>query len=110
LVAQWRDILFATAQGSLFTVRVDGTGLRAIPLQTGGGSFAVRAPAWSPDGSRIVFSMFLGTTGRFDIYTANSDGSDLAQVTDTPEKEDFAHWGVVSAAAEQLALARDGFE
>jgi Tol biopolymer transport system component len=95
-LADWspngRDILFGTAEGSLFTVHVDGTGLRSIPLQPGG-SFAARAPTWSPDGSRIVFSMFLATTGRRDIYSANADGSDLAQLTHTPEREDFPDWG-----------------
>jgi len=95
-----RDILFGTAEGSLFRVRVDGSGLAAIPLQTGGGSYTARAPAWSPDGSRIVFSMRLGT-GPLDIYTANTDGSDLAQLTATPEREDFPHWGAGSAVAEE---------
>jgi Tol biopolymer transport system component len=113
-VAHWspngRDILFASAVGSLFSVHVDGTGLRNIPLQTGGSSFFVRAPRWSPDGSRIVFSMFLRKTGRFDIYTANDDGNGLAPLTDTPEFENFAHWGAGSATTEQLVLSGDGSE
>jgi Tol biopolymer transport system component len=79
-------------------------------LQTGGSSFFVRAPRWSPDGSRIVFSMFLRKTGRFDIYTANDDGNDLARLTDTPEFEDFAHWGAGSAATKQLVLSGDRSE
>jgi len=44
--------------------------------------------------------MRLGT-GPLDIYTAKSDGSDLAQLTATPEKEDFPNWGVGSATAEE---------
>jgi hypothetical protein len=28
-----------------------------------------------------------------DIYTARSDGSDVVNVTDTPDFEDLADWG-----------------
>jgi hypothetical protein len=32
-------------------------------------------------------------TAREDIYTARSDGTHLAQVTNTPDFEDLADWG-----------------
>jgi WD40 repeat protein len=100
-VAHWSpdgsDILFAGEQGGLFVVRADGTGVRRIPLKAGSFSF-VRAPDWSPDGRRIVFSMFLRKTGRFDLYTANADGGGLAPLTQTPGFEDFADWGANSPA------------
>jgi hypothetical protein len=41
----------------------------------------------------MVFSLFLDKTGKVDIYTALSDGTDLVNVTDTPDFEDFADWG-----------------
>jgi hypothetical protein len=87
------EILFASAQGSLFVIRPDGAGLRAIPLKTGGGFSFAFTPGWSPDGTRIVFSLFLRTTGQVDIYTARPDGRQVAQVTNTPDFEDFADWG-----------------
>jgi Tol biopolymer transport system component len=87
------EILFASAQGSLFVVRPDGAGLRAIPLKTGGGFSFAFTPGWSPDGTKIVFSLFLRPTGQEDIYTARPDGSQVAQVTNTPDFEDFADWG-----------------
>jgi Tol biopolymer transport system component len=87
------EILFAGAHGSLFVVHPDGTGVRAIPLDTGGGfSYAV-SPGWSPDGTSIVFNLFLDTTGQVDLYTARSDGSDVAKVADAPNFEDNADWG-----------------
>jgi Tol biopolymer transport system component len=87
------EILFASAQGSLFVVRPDGAGLRAIPLKTGGGFSFAFTPGWSPDGTRIIFSLFLRPTGQEDIYTARPDGRQVAQVTNTPDFEDFADWG-----------------
>ena len=96
-VAHWSpdgsSILFASDHGSLFVVHPDGTGVRRIPLDTGGGFSFAFAPGWSPDGTRIVFSLFLDKTGQVDIYTARSDGTDLVNVTDTPDFEDFADWG-----------------
>src|SRR5262245_58217050 len=36
-------------------------------------------PSWSPDGSRIVFSVFRENKG--ELYLANSDGSGMVQLT-----------------------------
>jgi Tol biopolymer transport system component len=85
--------LFASEHGLLFVVHPDGTGVRRIPLDTGGGFSFAFTPGWSPDGTRIVFSLFLRKAGRVDIYTAGSDGRGLVKVTDTPDFEDFADWG-----------------
>jgi Tol biopolymer transport system component len=87
-------ILFASEHGLLFIVHPDGTGVQRITLDTGGGFSFASSPDWSPDGSRIVFSLFLDKTGREDIYTARSDGTDLVNVTNTPDFEDSANWGV----------------
>jgi Tol biopolymer transport system component len=92
-------ILFASAHGSLFTIRPDGADLQAIPLKTGGGFSYAFTPGWSPDGTRIVFSLFLRTTGQMDIYTARADGRQVAQVTDTSDFDDLADWGPSSLAA-----------
>jgi Tol biopolymer transport system component len=49
-------------------------------------------PVWSPDGSRIAFSM--ATAGPFaDIYTSLPDGTDRQQVTSTPANETNVDWG-----------------
>ena len=40
--------------------------------------------------------LYLANTGQKDIYTARADGTDLRQVTNTPDNEDFADWGTHS--------------
>jgi Tol biopolymer transport system component len=93
--AQWspdgREIVSETTTGRLFVVRVDGTGLTPIRLQTGTTQYFAFEPDWSPDGTRIVFCMFIN--GQEDIYTAKADGSDLVQVTNTPDFENGPDWG-----------------
>jgi len=37
-------------------------------------------PRWSPDGNRMAFAK-RGTAGRFDIWVANADGSNMTQIT-----------------------------
>jgi serine/threonine protein kinase len=41
-----------------------------------------RWPAWSPNGEQIAFSSNRGTTGVYDVWIVNSDGSNLRQVTE----------------------------
>ena len=88
-----KEIVFASAQGLLFVVHPDGTGVRKIPFDTGGSFSFALAPNWSPDGASIVFNLFLQKKGQFDIYTVRSDGSQLVQVTNTPNFEDVPDWG-----------------
>jgi Tol biopolymer transport system component len=82
-------------RGSLFVVHPDGTGLAKVPLATNSRSFAGDF-SWSPDGTKLVF--LLGTpTGPHSfqegIATANADGSDVQQVTETPPFVHQADWG-----------------
>jgi Tol biopolymer transport system component len=86
---QW--ILF-DGRGFLFVVHPDGTAQRQIHLHPGSRYYAYE-PGWSPDGSRIVFAMFLAANGQDDIFTAAADGTDLVQVTNTPEHEAGPDWG-----------------
>jgi Tol biopolymer transport system component len=82
-------------QKSLFVVHPDGSGLARIPLVTRGFS-RLQNPDWSPDGTKIVVSLFTATapgTGQAGIYTANADGSDLQQVTDSPTFDRYGDWG-----------------
>jgi Tol biopolymer transport system component len=50
-------------------------------------------PGWSPDGKRIVFSMYVSSGRQDDSFTARADGTDLVQVTGTPENETAPDWG-----------------
>jgi Tol biopolymer transport system component len=80
---------------SLYVVHPDGSGLAKIPLVTR--SFSrLQNPDWSPDGTKIVVSLFTATTpgtGQAGIYTANADGSDLQQVTSSPTFDRYGDWG-----------------
>jgi len=83
-----RTILVAS-DGSLVLVALDGTSSE-IPVH--GGLTNSYGPAFSPDGSSIIFMAAMDGE-LFDIYTMRLDGSEPVQITDTPEEEDFADWG-----------------
>jgi Tol biopolymer transport system component len=94
--AQWspdgHKIISATTGGGLFTVNPDGAGLRVIYLQTANSHYFAFEPGWSPDGTEIIFGMFIGDTE--GIFTANADGSNVVQVTNSPTPPDTApDWG-----------------
>jgi dipeptidyl aminopeptidase/acylaminoacyl peptidase len=66
----------------LYVMNTDGSGSHMI---VDGHNAA--EPSWSPDGTRIAFTATPGkdSTGAVDIYTAAPDGSDLQQLTHTPD-------------------------
>jgi hypothetical protein len=95
------QIAFASAGGhsaSLYVVRADGTGLRKL-LQgdTRSTVGALQQPAWSPDGRRIAFAAQPRLTSSYhisqlDLFTVNSDGSQLRRLTATREYESAPAW------------------
>lgn len=87
--AQW--ILF-DARGKIFVVHPDGAGLRQIHLEIDGRYWAYE-PVWSPDGSKIAFSAWVRALGQDDIYMADADGTNVLQVTNTPDQEGQVDWG-----------------
>jgi Tol biopolymer transport system component len=87
------SLIVFTEDGQLRTIAPDGTEPTTIPVDFGEGFADPYKPAWSPDGSRIVFSLFLERTGQVDLFTVAADGTDLVQLTDSPEPDEFADWG-----------------
>jgi len=78
----------------LFIVHPDGGDVTPIKLQVGTQRYSAFQPAWSPDGTRIIFSMFIN--GGEGIYTANPDGSGVRQVKFTMDFNNFVYgpdWG-----------------
>ena len=89
---QW--IVFNNINGNLFVIHPDGTGMAQIPIVTGLGRSFAPHPGWSPDGTRIVFTMLSQKTGyQHDIFTVRPDGTGLTQVTNNLAAEEFVDWG-----------------
>jgi Tol biopolymer transport system component len=106
---QGNEIVFSRhvtvdVRGSIWVVHADGSGLHEIrvPGLPCGGSvfepngFGCHGVRWSPDGKKLIFAVNSPTTGR-NIYTANTDGSGLSQVTHDGDDDDPA-WGSHPAA------------
>jgi TolB protein len=47
-------------------------------------------PAWSPDGTRIVFASWREFDG--EIYVMDADGSNLQKLTDNRYEDEFPAW------------------
>lgn len=96
--ARWspdgQEIISETTQGLLFVVHPDGSGVKLLTLHTGTAQYFAFEPDWSPDGGRIVFCLWIN--GQEDVYTANADGTDMVQVTNTPDFENGPDWGVAT--------------
>lgn len=92
LDGEW--IVFGSQDGRLFRVRPDGKDRTEIPLPHELGRYHAYGPGWSPDGSRVVFSMYRDSEDSTDLYIVSPDGSDLVRLTDTDGAENFANWGL----------------
>jgi Tol biopolymer transport system component len=91
-----RRILFADGDGHLFTIRPDGSDRQLIPLQVASRRYAGH-PGYSPDGKRIVFSLFTARnrdSAAIGIYTASVTGGDVRLVVDGVFND--ADWGPTS--------------
>jgi TolB protein len=69
----------------IYTMRADGSDPRRLTWDQGVDDIE---PAWSPDGSRIIWQQGLGPLSRIMIMNAN--GSDQSVLVDTPGVADFA--------------------
>jgi WD40 repeat protein len=78
--SDWRSISVVSADGSNFTRLIDD----------GGQGWEYMSPAWSPDGSKIVFGS--GRNGSWDIYVMNDDGSGLTRLTSEIARDDGPAW------------------
>lgn len=96
-----REILFNSysdfhptgAFSHIYSIRPDGSHQTVFAQPHGTFSFA---PAWSPDGTRILFNRFTPnkTRGRFDLYTMRPNGKNLQRLTDMPKAfPTNADWG-----------------
>jgi Tol biopolymer transport system component len=87
-------IVFVTESGGLTLVHPDGTANTAIHLDLAGttsNGFA-QQPAWSPDGTWLIFSLFMGDEDQFDLYAATPDGQNLTRIAGGSDAEVSASW------------------
>jgi hypothetical protein len=94
---------------------VDGFyGIYVLDLQTEGLALVpgmdvgdVGDPTWSPDGTRIAFEAAPGpNVEQWDIFTVRLDGSELTNLTNTPEESET--WPAWSWIRDRIAFVRDG--
>ncbi|HET9869509.1 MAG TPA: hypothetical protein VFR02_03295, partial [bacterium] len=77
---------YGTGPNQLYTINADGTGLAVVPNTIGAG-----APAWSPDGTDLVFVS--GALSPAQLCAIHTDGTGLVQLTHETNGvslEDFA--------------------
>lgn len=87
-----KEIIFGS-HGVLWLINPDGSKLQQVKLHDDipeGFSFG---PAWSPDGKYLLFSRYLVQDQETDLFTMKVNGTQIRQVTHTPEDETFADWG-----------------
>jgi Tol biopolymer transport system component len=92
---QWIAFNESRTQEDLFVARTDGTQYRRLTDDAA----RDRGPAWSPDGSRIVFYSDRG--GHYDLWSIHPDGSHLEPITEG-SSGNFAVW---SPAGDRLAFS-----
>jgi hypothetical protein len=84
--------ILSGTDGTLFTVPFAGGQPSPIRIQDAPNDVAFGA-TWSPDGQWIVFTLHPRSAPHSDIYIMRRDGTDLRQVTRTPNQdEEFAGW------------------
>jgi Tol biopolymer transport system component len=84
---------------AIWLVNADGSGLHQLPITPAcGGAFSdprstsCFQPGWSPNGTKIAFTRIRANGTQENVYTVNSDGSGLTQITNTG-RADQADWG-----------------
>jgi serine/threonine protein kinase len=83
---QWVAFTRAGTREDLFVARIDGSQYRRLTDDI----FRDRGPAWSPDGSEIVF--YSDRSGVYDIWAIRPDGSGLHPVTHVEHAANFPVW------------------
>jgi len=86
-----------TQGGDLYTVRADGQDLEQVLLGTHVYDHFASGRSWSPDGARLVFSMWTELAHSTDLYTISPDGTNLVQITHEDGAEAWARWGRAAA-------------
>ncbi|WP_455278634.1 TolB family protein [[Eubacterium] cellulosolvens] len=71
----------------IFIMNDDGTNIQPITQ----GDFNVESLCWSPDGTKIAFTGYIGPAGRV-VWVINADGTNLRQVSITTDNDYSPAW------------------
>jgi len=77
-----RQYIYENDRNEIWTMNPDGSDSKKI--------VDGYAASWSPDGQKLVFSQV--TNGNEDLYTCNSDGTNIVKLLDSPSNESFPMW------------------
>ena len=80
-----------TGQYEIWIMDADGSNQTQLTF-TPNGEWSIY-PVWSPDGNQILFSSSRDNSGYWDLFTMNSDGSNVVNITNTGEAEQWSDWG-----------------
>jgi Tol biopolymer transport system component len=75
------------SNSEIFAANADGSGARNLTNAT---SYDDDAATWSPDGTKIAFTRYIGAAG--EIFVMNADGSGLANLTNDPASDGEPTW------------------
>jgi Tol biopolymer transport system component len=72
----------------IYVMNADGTGRVALTNNTE----EERGPAWSPDGTRIVYNCRKGSNGTFEICVMSADGTNQVRLTNNTVNDATGTW------------------
>ena len=91
---------FPDLKYEIYVMGSDGSNLRRLTETDA----AEDHPAWSPDGTKIVFDADYDGDSFYEIYTMNADGTEVTRLTANAANDQFADW---SPDGTQIAFSSD---
>jgi Tol biopolymer transport system component len=88
----------------IWTMRSDGTGARRLTHNTGNDQM----PAWSPDGTRIVWASIRPGNPARELWVMNADGTEQRQLTSLGTNPGFPTWSPDGSRIAFQAARGDG--
>src|SRR6266542_2059360 len=79
---------------------VAGSGLEKLTSGSSSG-----APSWSPDGKKLVFQREIRSSGEYDLYIMDADGSGLTSLHVGPAGDLSPDWQPVPAIGSKTPTA-----
>lgn len=81
-VAYLRHVTGSSGGGELWIMNIDGTNKTQIPVTPPSGYYISDDLSVSPDGTKLIFSMYSGTAPEVfaGLWSVNTDGSNLVRI------------------------------